>query len=164
MLVRETAISYNSIDFLFGGTLSVPSLCPSDASNNVIRRVSPAGFITTVVGQPPPAAAGFVDGVAATSATLNNPVAVVVDASLNWIVCENYNRVVRKVTVSTGIINVIAGIGTLSGVRYGVTAVGIDAGQPTDLPRFRVQGLLPSGCVCTRDPLTPPPIRCRQHG
>ena len=55
------------------------------------------------------------DGDSATPATLN-PAAVALDSSANVYVTEYFNHRIRKVTVSTGKISMIAGTG-ISGTR-----------------------------------------------
>jgi uncharacterized protein (TIGR03437 family) len=81
----------------------------ADAENNVIRKVSPSGVITTVAGN---GTAGFSgDGGQATLAQLNFPDAVAVDASGNLFIADDYNFRIRRVSAS-GIITTIAGNGT----------------------------------------------------
>jgi uncharacterized protein (TIGR03437 family) len=81
----------------------------ADAENNVIRKVSPSGVITTVAGS---GTAGFSgDGGQATLAQLNFPDAVAVDASGNLFIADDYNFRIRRVSAS-GIITTIAGNGT----------------------------------------------------
>ena len=76
----------------------------ADGPNNSIRKVSTSGIITTVAG----GTAGFGgDGGAATSAALNFPTAVAVDASGNLYIADSANHRIRE--VSGGIISTIAG-------------------------------------------------------
>jgi uncharacterized protein (TIGR03437 family) len=81
----------------------------ADSGNNRIRRVSVGGVITTVAGNASGAYTG--DNGAATSASLNGPVAVAVDASGNLYIADAGNNVVRKVSAG-GIITTVAGNGT----------------------------------------------------
>src|SRR5437773_2057330 len=82
----------------------------ADYFNNRIRKVDAAsGIITTVAGNGSPAFAG--DDGAATSASLNGPVAVALDASGNLYVADQGNHRIRKVAAATGIITTVAGNG-----------------------------------------------------
>src|SRR5262249_465699 len=77
---------------------------------NRIRKVSPSGIITTVVGNGTAGSAG--DGGPANVAQLNAPKGVGLDGAGNIYITEASGHRVRKVTVSTGIISTIAGTGT----------------------------------------------------
>ena len=89
----------------------------TDSSGNVyftefngerIRKVAPNGTITTVVGT---GVAGFSgDGGPATSANINHPIGIVVDAAGNLYFADSSNERIRKVTPA-GIISTIAGSG-----------------------------------------------------
>ena len=82
----------------------------ADQANNAIRKISVGtGIITTIAGNGSLGYSG--DGYAATSAELNTPCGVAVDASGNVYIADGNNHVIRKVTVSTGIITTIAGNG-----------------------------------------------------
>jgi sugar lactone lactonase YvrE len=84
----------------------------SDMLNNRVRMVSPTGTITTFAGN---GIAGFSgDGGAATSAELNQPAGLAVDASGNLYIADSNNAVVRKVTPQ-GTISTVAGIGGTEG-------------------------------------------------
>jgi sugar lactone lactonase YvrE len=83
----------------------------ADSSNNVIRKVDAVTqTITTVAGNGTGACGG--DGGLATSAQLNNPQAVVVDASGNIYIADADNNRVRKVDAATQTITTVAGNGT----------------------------------------------------
>jgi len=85
------------------------SLYIADSSNNVIRQISASmnGIITTIAGNNTVGYAGA--GGTATSAQLHSPVSVAVDTSGNIYVVDQWNAVIRKVTISTGILTTIAG-------------------------------------------------------
>jgi uncharacterized protein (TIGR03437 family) len=70
----------------------------ADAGNNVIRKVA-SGNISTVAGNNTAGYSG--DGGAATSAQLNDPVAVAVDSSGNLYIADANNFVIRMVTGTT---------------------------------------------------------------
>ena len=80
----------------------------ADANNHVIRSVSAAGIITTVAGTGVEGFGG--DGGAATSAQLDTPTGVAVDASGNLYIADSHNQRIRE--VSRGTISTIAGNGT----------------------------------------------------
>jgi uncharacterized protein (TIGR03437 family) len=65
----------------------------ADVHNNRIRKVSPAGIITTVAGNGVPGYSG--DGGFATSAQLNQPQAVAVDREGNLYVADTDNHAIR---------------------------------------------------------------------
>jgi sugar lactone lactonase YvrE len=76
----------------------------------VIREVSIAGIVTTIAGTGEQGFAG--DGGAATSALLDSPAGVAVDAAGNVYIADTHNNRVRK--VSAGTISTIAGTGIAS--------------------------------------------------
>lgn len=80
----------------------------ADTANNRIRKVDTSGTITTVAGTGLLGWTG--DGGPATSATLNGPSGIAVDASNNVYIADLGNLVVRKVDTS-GTITTIAGDG-----------------------------------------------------
>ncbi|MBI3933834.1 MAG: hypothetical protein HY316_04025 [Acidobacteria bacterium] len=80
----------------------------ADRANGRIRKVTPAGIITTVAGG---GAAFPGDGGLATNATLNNPSGVAVDALGNLYIADTLNNRIRKVNAG-GIITTFAGNGT----------------------------------------------------
>ena len=120
-------------------TLNAPSGVAVDSAGNVyiadpgnkrVRKVTPAGIITTVAGNGTQGFSG--DGGPATSAALNNPYALAFDNAGNLHIADKNNARIRKVTAA-GIITTIAGtgIGGFSG----------DGGLATSA------GLSPSGIV-----------------
>ena len=83
----------------------------ADTNNNVIREVNLAtGLITTAAGNGAPGYTG--DGAAATSATLNSPEGIAVDAAGDLFIADTNNDAVREVIAATGNIATIAGDGT----------------------------------------------------
>ncbi len=80
----------------------------ADSNNNRVRRVNTAGTITTVVGDGAPGYSG--DGGAATSASLNGPRGVAVDAAGNLVIADSSNYRIREVNPA-GIIATVAGNG-----------------------------------------------------
>src|SRR5437016_10369265 len=85
----------------------------ADTANNVIREVvATTGIIQTVASNGTYGYGG--DGGAATSATLSSPYGIFVDASGNLFIADSGNNVIREVVAATGIIQTVAGNGTLS--------------------------------------------------
>jgi uncharacterized repeat protein (TIGR01451 family) len=82
----------------------------SDQQNNVIRKINPAGVISTHAGNGTAGYSG--DGGLATAAELNWPQGITLDMLGNVLVSDGYyNHVVRKINGS-GIISTFAGTGT----------------------------------------------------
>ena len=83
----------------------------ADTDNHRVRKVSTGGIITTVAGNGTAGYSG--DGGPATSAAINRPVAVTVDASGNLYFADCNNNRIRKIS-SGGIITTVAGNGSQS--------------------------------------------------
>jgi uncharacterized protein (TIGR03437 family) len=105
-------------------SLYIPIRCATDAVGNLyivdqgahkIRKIDPTGTISTFAGTGnhlgvPADFSG--EGVPATTADLNNPTAVTVDASGNVFFSDQFNQRIRKVD-TTGIITTVAGNGVI---------------------------------------------------
>ena len=88
---------------------SVGNLYIADSANHRIRKVTPAGIISTVAGTGTSGFGG--DGGPATSAQLNTPWGISVDSIGNLYIADVWNNRIRKVTPA-GIISTVAGTGT----------------------------------------------------
>lgn len=108
----------------------------ADSGNNVIRKVSPSGIISSVAGSG--FDAGLVnskctgggysgDGGPATKAELDLPVSLAVDPSDNLWISDQCNNVIRYVDSATGNISTVAGIYN----AYGYTGDGGPATKAT---------------------------------
>jgi sugar lactone lactonase YvrE len=97
-----------------------------DKNKDVVLEVTAStGIINTIIGVS--GTAGYVDGVAGTSANLSTPSAIAVDNTGDVYVADTKNNRIRKWTASTGIINTVAGSGsaTYSGNGGAALAAGI---------------------------------------
>ncbi len=101
----------------------------ADEGANVIRKVNTSGIITTAAGTGNPGYAG--NGGPATSATLNGPVGVQVDASGNIYISDQQNNVIRKVT--NGIISTFAGNGAFGFAGDGGPAIDAEFAYPASI-------------------------------
>ncbi len=87
---------------------SIGNIYFADTYNNRVRKITAStGIITTIAGIGQKGFSG--DSGLATLAKLNNPDAVALDRFGNIYVCDTYNKRVRKIEISTGIIRTIAG-------------------------------------------------------
>jgi sugar lactone lactonase YvrE len=101
----------------------------ADAGNHRIRRVSAAGLITTIAGS---GSAGFSgDPGPATSAALNLPTAVAVDAAGRVLVADYGNQRVRA--VQNGTISTLVGTGKSGDVAEGTPALMAPISSPAGI-------------------------------
>ena len=98
--------------------LNLPTALALDASNNLyladtgnhrIRKISAAGIITTIAGTGTQGFSG--DSSPATSAAIDSPTGLALDAAKNLYLADTHNHRIRKITATTGIITTIAGTG-----------------------------------------------------
>jgi len=107
---------------------SAGNLYIADTFNSRIRKVTVAtGMITTVAGNGSP---GVVDGVTATSAEINYPYGVLVDASGNLFITDTWNGQIREVSAANGVINTLAGNGTQGYNADGVSSTNAELNYP----------------------------------
>ncbi len=79
----------------------------ADFFGNRIRKISPAGVVTTVAGN---GATGSSDNAIGTLATFSKPTSIVLDATGNIYVTDNGNHKIRKIS-TTGAVTTFAGSG-----------------------------------------------------
>ena len=100
----------------------------ADTYNNRIRKVDTAGVISTIAGN---GAAGYSgDGGSATSAMLNGPMSVAIDAFDNIYIADQLNNCIRKVN-TVGVISTVAGNGTAGFFGDGGLATSAALNNPT---------------------------------
>ncbi len=95
----------------------------AEYANSLIRRVTPAGVVTTYAGS----TAGFAEG-AATSAQFNRPDGVAVAANGDVLVADSSNQRIRRILRSgngAGLVETLAGSGAFSSVDGTGTAASI---------------------------------------
>jgi serine/threonine protein kinase, bacterial len=131
------------------------NLYVADYSNNRIRKVSPAGDVTTLAGS---GTGGTADGTGA-NAQFTQPRSVAVDAAGNVFVCDYNNEDIRKITPA-GIVTTIAGQG-FAGYQDGMgtsaafdapTGIVVDPSDNlfvTDLSNARIRKITSDGLVST---------------
>jgi len=136
----------------------------ADEENNVIRKISPAGIITTVVGNGYGGFSG--DGGPATSARLDSPSGVAVGPAGDLYIADSYNQRIRSVSAG-GTITTFAGTGAagagaggFSGdggsavlaylnVPGGVAVDPLNSVYIADLLNNRIRRVLPNGVIAT---------------
>jgi sugar lactone lactonase YvrE len=111
----------------------------ADSGNNVIRRVSTSGIITTVAGdvaadQASGGIGGFSgDGGPATAARLHSPHGVAVDQAGDLFIADTFNNAIRQVTPDGTISTIVNTAGTKGRTGDGGPAVSAELNTPTAL-------------------------------
>jgi sugar lactone lactonase YvrE len=98
-----------------------------DTLNNKVRKVTPAGVISTFAGTGVAGSTG--DGGTASAARLSQPRGVATDAAGNVYVADSANNKIRRVTVG-GIISTFAGTGTAGSTGDGGLATAARLSDP----------------------------------
>ena len=106
----------------------------ADRTNNAIRKITPAGVVTTLAGGGP-AAAGWLDATGA-AARFTSPDGVAIDAAGNLYVHDNEGSALRKVTP--------AGVVTTVAYDDYFTA---NTGQPAPAGALHISGSLQNGTI-----------------
>ena len=94
-----------------GGNLYV-----SDSTNNTLRKITPAGMVTTLAGLE--GVSGSQDG-AGGNALFNNPGGLAVDAAGNIYVADTGNSLIRRVTPA-GMVTTLSGLPGVAGLKDGM--------------------------------------------
>jgi hypothetical protein len=125
-----------------------------DADNHRIRKITPAGVVTTFAGS---GSIGSANGTG-TNATFWYPMAVAIDSVGNLYVTDVFNRLVRKIT-SAGVVTTLAGgergyvDGTGTNAQfsfvYGIAVDSLGTVYVTEANLNRVRKITPAGVVTT---------------
>ncbi|MFT6289570.1 MAG: streptogramin lyase, partial [Ilumatobacter sp.] len=128
----------------------------ADQDNHLIRKISPAGVVTTLAGD----GSFGEDNANGISASFNNPVGVAVDGSGNVYVADQSNHLIRKIS-PTGDVTTLAGTagnsgednanGTSASFSYpsGVAVDGSGNVYVADYGNHLIRKISPSGDVTT---------------
>ena len=127
----------------------------ADFNNNAIRKVTPAGVVSTFAGT---GAYGFVNGTG-TAASFHGPNGVTVDSDGNVLVADQNNHAIRKITPA-GVVSTFAGTGTKGFVNgtgtaasfFGPTSVAVDSSGNVlvaDVNNHAIRKITPAGVVST---------------
>ncbi len=133
------------------------NLYVSDSGNNVIRKVTPSGVVTTLAGTA--GASGSTDGTGA-AVRFNVPDGIALDASGNVYIADTVNNTVRKMTPS-GVVTTLAGTAGVSGSNdgtgaaaqfngpFGIAVDGSGNVYVSDRNNCTIRKITPSGAVTT---------------
>ena len=144
----------------FNGPVSVAvdssgTVYVADTGNHRIRKITPAGVVTTLAGS---GVAGFADGTGGV-AQFNQPRGVAVESSGTVYIADHYNNRVRKIT-SAGVVTTLAGSSTQGFVDgtgsaaqfsgpYGVIVNSSGTVYVADYYNNRIRRITPAGVVTT---------------
>jgi DNA-binding beta-propeller fold protein YncE len=133
------------------------NLYVADSSANTIRKITPAGVVTTVAGSA--MVRGETDGTGS-DALFNNPTGIAVDGLGNLYVADTFNDVIRKITPA-GTVTTLAGSAGISGTFDGTggfslfnqpTGVAVDSAgnvYVADSGNATIRRISPGGAVVT---------------
>jgi hypothetical protein len=129
----------------------------TDFGNHVIRRITPAGVVTTLAGTA--GMAGSTDGTGV-AARFNTPLGVATDSAGNVYVADTYNSTIRKITPA-GVVTTLAGTAQVTGSSDGTgaaaafnypTGVAVDGEgnvYVADSRNDTIRKIVPAGAVTT---------------
>jgi sugar lactone lactonase YvrE len=116
------------------------NLYVTDTHNNLIRKVTAAGIVTTVAGNK--STSGSVDGTG-TAASFDFPQGIAADASGNLYVADTYGDTIRRITPD-GVVTTLAGAAGITGAIDG-TGAAARFNEPTGI------AVMPNGAVLVAD-------------
>jgi serine/threonine protein kinase, bacterial len=148
--------STSSFNYPYGVAVDASgNLYVADAGNNVIRKISPSGVVSTLACS---GIGSFANGTG-TAASFNFPCGVAVDAAGNVYVGDYGNQMIREINPS-GVVTTLAGSGTIGSLNGTGTAasfnspegVAVDAAgnvYVADYGSQMIRKISPSGVVTT---------------
>lgn len=129
----------------------------TDHGNNTIRKITPAGNVTTLAGQV--LAAGNANGTGS-AASFDNPTGIAVDNNGNLFISDQHNHMIRKITPA-GVVTTLAGNAGITGNAdgsgtsaffnnpYGITIENNGSLYVTDQSNQTIRMITPTGIVTT---------------
>jgi sugar lactone lactonase YvrE len=129
----------------------------ADTNNSTIRKITPAGVVSTLAGSA--GVSGNADG-SGSAAQFSFPGGVAVDGADNVYVADTFNDTIRKITPS-GLVSTLAGMagteGSADGIRsaarfnvpYGIAVDGAGNVYVADTNNSTVRKIIPAGVVST---------------
>jgi sugar lactone lactonase YvrE len=136
---------------------SAGNIYVADSGNDTVRKISPAGVVSTLAGTAK--SSGSSDGTGA-AAQFANPSGIAVDSSGNVYVADTANHTIRKIT-SSGVVTTFAGSAGHSGTADGAgtqarfnspAAVAVDSSSNVyvaDTENHAIRKISPAGTVAT---------------
>jgi sugar lactone lactonase YvrE len=133
------------------------NLYAADTGNNTIRKITPAGVVTTLAGQP--GVKGSTNGTA-TNALFWRPTGITLDSSTNLYVVDSGNHTIREITPA-GVVTTLAGTPGVLGYFDGTNGtakflsplgIAADAGSNlyvADFGNSVIRKITPAGVVTT---------------
>jgi hypothetical protein len=136
---------------------SLGNIYVADSFNNLIRKITPAGVVTTFAGTANLKGSG--DGTG-TAATFNYPTGIAIDSTGTLFVVDSNNDTIRKITpagaVSTfagtaGIVGGLDGVGSAARFNYpyGIAIDNLDTIYISDMANNMIRKITPAGTVTT---------------